>query len=433
VSFGSLFRISSKDKSLNNNQNSIFSNRTEHHIKFMNRIILRIAFIFCAADLFSQSQTVKVGDIIHISNQKLISLNNYTFRKNLPLVIDFWATWCGPCIAALPHLDSLQRKYKDNVQFIALSQEPTKLVKGFIRDKKYTLSFCIDKDKELFKAFSVQELPITCLLSSTGKIIWVGDAESLDTVLFQYVHNKSVDFRGKINALHQRYYADLGDNDNAANTLGSRSNNVLTYHIGINTKMVESQYFAKTQKGLMRDSAINIKYTAVPAKEIIQDLFDIPTSRFHSHRLDIDTTYLDLLVQSRSPLLSYSFFSKIIASNIEQLFQCKIIERIKTVPVYMIKNASSQKLKQYLENTKGGGMVRKVGNEIHITRMSLQQMAMYFEKILNVFIVCEEDLDKYSIVLKKISTVDELYQQLSTNFDLNLEKGNAKIRFVEVF
>src|SRR4030095_15566093 len=49
------------------------------------------------------------------------------------VVLEFWATWCGPCVATIPHMNELADQFKgEPVQFVALTQEPEKTVAAFL-------------------------------------------------------------------------------------------------------------------------------------------------------------------------------------------------------------------------------------------------------------------------------------------------------------
>ena len=58
------------------------------------------------------------------------------FENDKVYVVEFWATWCGPCIASMPHLAELQNKYRGNgVQVISVSDESLDEVKDLLGKK----------------------------------------------------------------------------------------------------------------------------------------------------------------------------------------------------------------------------------------------------------------------------------------------------------
>ena len=96
------------------------------------------------------------------------------------VIIDFWDTWCPPCIKALPHLQELSETYSDDlvVVGVALGREGEVKVRAFV--KKHGLTFPIvlfNNDSELIKDFGgIQSIPTTFLVDGDGVIRekWVG-------------------------------------------------------------------------------------------------------------------------------------------------------------------------------------------------------------------------------------------------------------------
>jgi thiol-disulfide isomerase/thioredoxin len=88
-------------------------------------------------------------------------------------VINFWATWCGPCRAEIPDLVALQEKYKDTLQVIGISQDeaPPEVVKRFAADHKINYPVVM-MTAELEKRFpGVVALPTSYVLDRDARIV----------------------------------------------------------------------------------------------------------------------------------------------------------------------------------------------------------------------------------------------------------------------
>lgn len=99
--------------------------------------------------------------------------------KGKVVVVDFWATWCGPCIQSFPHLQKVYEKYsKDpNVVILAVNtwenekgEAREKTVRKFIADKKYTFSVLFDQDNATVTAFGVEGIPTKFMIDKNGRI-----------------------------------------------------------------------------------------------------------------------------------------------------------------------------------------------------------------------------------------------------------------------
>lgn len=121
------------------------------------------------------------------------------FKSGQVYVVEFWATWCGPCIASMPHLAELQDKYRGRgVQIISISDEQLEEIKPFLErehpevDKTFaeiTSSYSLTTDPdgsshEAYMAASGQNgIPVSYLVGKSGLIEWYGHPMELDEPL----------------------------------------------------------------------------------------------------------------------------------------------------------------------------------------------------------------------------------------------------------
>jgi len=98
-----------------------------------------------------------------------------------PLIyIDFWATWCAPCISSIPHTQGLAKQFEDEILFIFISQEPQTKVAGFMKKKNLHFYSAIDYKGETHSYFHVNSIPQSVILGPSGEIIWQGSPSSLN-------------------------------------------------------------------------------------------------------------------------------------------------------------------------------------------------------------------------------------------------------------
>ena len=111
-------------------------------------------------------------------------------------VIDFWATWCAPCIAAVPHLTELARKFRDQgVILISVnSTEEKKDVEGFVKEQGDKVDYIVALDREgktskgYMDVYGVETIPHTFVIDKAGNMVWHGNPRNgLEEVLQELV------------------------------------------------------------------------------------------------------------------------------------------------------------------------------------------------------------------------------------------------------
>jgi thiol-disulfide isomerase/thioredoxin len=123
----------------------------------------------------SQENSIILTTIDDKKIKLLGTQNGITFQgyEDKVVILDFFATWCPPCKASLPHLVDLQKKYNEKVQFLGILMEENKdmqEIRAFA--KKYNINFPVTNSPENFSLSSalggVRSLPTTVIYDKEG-------------------------------------------------------------------------------------------------------------------------------------------------------------------------------------------------------------------------------------------------------------------------
>ena len=120
-----------------------------------------------------------------------IDLKKY-LGKNV-ILLDFWATWCGPCVDAMPKVDAIAKKFADKgLMFRAVNVgEDAATVKEFLKSSKLEPPVAMDTNNEIAQAYKVNGIPQTVLIDKDGKVqvVHVGFSEELGDMLSKEIED----------------------------------------------------------------------------------------------------------------------------------------------------------------------------------------------------------------------------------------------------
>lgn len=96
--------------------------------------------------------------------------------KGKPVLLNFWASWCGPCASEMPDIQKAYEKYGDEIDFVIVNMtgmggETEQSASAFIQQNGYTFPVYFDQNNSAATAFAVNSIPQTYLLDPQGAII----------------------------------------------------------------------------------------------------------------------------------------------------------------------------------------------------------------------------------------------------------------------
>lgn len=147
---------------------------------------------------------LKVGDKAPDFKAKIVKGDNVTsLEKGKVYVVEFWATWCPPCLKSIPHLSEVQKQYKDQITIIGVAckdysrpkdEQNENRIKTFATEQGDKMSYRVAFDdgsgkmnEKWMDAAGQSGIPTAFVVDGEGKIAYIGNPMGVDTVLAKLV------------------------------------------------------------------------------------------------------------------------------------------------------------------------------------------------------------------------------------------------------
>lgn len=130
-------------------------------------ILIGAIFSVLACKNIQDQPNISLDQIV-IQNLKgeKVDMNDF---KGQPLIINYWATWCAPCINEFPYFEEIKEELDGKTTFIMISDQSLETIKSFLEKKSSSLTYV--KSEKSLSDYQIDVLPITYFFDSSGKLI----------------------------------------------------------------------------------------------------------------------------------------------------------------------------------------------------------------------------------------------------------------------
>jgi len=125
------------------------------------------------------------------------------FEAGRVYVVEFWATWCGPCLRSMPHISDLQEEYGNRVQFIGITDEDDETITEFMQQEspdgdtwadalKYSIALDDENatNDDYLVAAGQDGIPVAFIVDQNGRVAWIGHPATIDQPLADVVSGR---------------------------------------------------------------------------------------------------------------------------------------------------------------------------------------------------------------------------------------------------
>ena len=358
----------------------------------MKNSFLLLPFL-CFTGLIGFAQGPKVGDKLppftldRVVNSQRPTISAADAAGKL-LIIEFWGTWCTPCIPALRHLDSLQKQFADDLVVIAVSDDSVERLQKFLTKYPVSIPLASDPKRVMQRLFKYQMVPHTIVVDRNQRIVAVTTPDQLsETVINKLIKKQSVSLAVKEDA----EFDPKKDYFNA--------DSATRFSVETKPYMEGFPSFSRPGRGAFQDRRLT--FINVLPDMVFQRAYDVSSVRIKNERPKELTAFepenilcFDIIV----PEAQKAGLNKMMLAEAEKRFpiHAELIKR--NVPVYILTQDKTQKSftpsrrKQLFSS--GGGGIEAAGAPMNVLRD-------YVENTLNRPVLDETGLtDKYDFNLE---------------------------------
>lgn len=372
----------------------------------MKNTIFFILFLY-SFPLNAQKDSLKVGDyapkisitdwIQNVPKDK--SLNNKF------IVLEFWTTWCGPCIGAVPHLNKLQTEFKsqNDLYFVSISNEKVDKIERLLKRVDFKSIVVTDQDKQTWRAFGNNKdgsmpIPVTILIDKNNKVKWIGQPNDLDKEkMTRFISNQDVETDKTVVVKSMDIRTEM------INEVKSGGNaNKFTMTLAKPNAMITSSQLLT--KGLYMHSAVSVVDLLSLLYRSSANLMDIPQNMI-SQKYKV--VFRDLNIKNEEEA------KKVLKDSVLQVLNLDYKTVVKNTETYIFNVKDKSKLEVSVAEFSSFSY-DQTNQQYIFTSSTFADILKNIEKDMKILIQDETQLkEKYDMIVK-MSSIDDMIKSLES-------------------
>lgn len=338
---------------------------------------------------------------------------------NKYIVLEFWATWCGPCIAAVPHMNEIQIEFnQEDLYYISITDETVEKVERTLEriDFKSMVVTDLTGKTQINYGDGVKGLdtyPLTVLIDKTGIVKWIGEPKNLDaTIMSSFLADEDIPSK-EIQKAEPVEYVEKQKTYSLKDLV---SNNEVKYYFEINPSEGSSE------KSKMAMGTSIIMLGGYRLEDIYNEIMNIKSDQLKFpeslREKRFDLIYKSIEQSDNLDLLERSILEKL---NLEKQTE------IKNAKIYVVSVQDKSLLKETLE--KRFSSKSDAGDKLIFTAYSIKNMLDELSNISSISFEQYEDIEiQYDFIIDTHSK-DAILKSLKS-YGLIVEEKESENEYI---
>jgi uncharacterized protein (TIGR03435 family) len=393
----------------------------------------KLLSIFCLVLSISVNAQVKIGhkvpdvEFARVLNTKEKQLSLAALQGKVVL-LEFWATWCEPCIKDMKHLEELQETYGNRLQIITIATESEKRIEKFLQNKPSSLWFAIDTARKFADIFPYKIIPHSVLIDGRGIVRAITEPSQIsEKVIGKMLAGEAISLPFKQDSIYtdtksiiEKYFAAKPGTENRfliQPEIKGISSFYKNYH--------KDAHFANRRLTMINLPLSTIYRIAYKDISLMRTL-DLTTKKPNKGP---DESYcMDIIVAKgkEADLLSH------LKEGLSEHYDIEAVLEKRKKKVYVLELTRTEKIQRAISNIKEGDFSAR-GDAFNGEGVSLEKIAQYLEQfgVVNLPVVDETgDSKKYNISFTFEPENKESLKNALQHIGLKLKEAQREIEIL---